>query len=317
MVAFYAVLHMLVDGLCVCCLYLVATGGAVSGVDNFVAMFILYNVLAFLTQPLSGMWADRVEGDNRMLILSVLSLACGCLLAISSLPQRFFLAGALSLAVVLGFGNSLFHVWGGKQTVLHAGNDLRALGFFVSTGAFGLALGVTFFSTLLMVSMLVCMILLSALYIIVDRKKCSEETASDVSTSALGRNVVIGVVVVLALFVVFRSFVSQGFSVSVVGGQSTVLLVGFTAMAGKMAGGWLARWLGMARSMLLVLLVVLCCYLSASVGSMLLLLLGLFAINCTMPVTLYLANRVLQGREGLAFGILAAALVPGYIFAML
>jgi hypothetical protein len=42
---------------------------------------------------------------------------------------------------------------------------------------------------------------------------------------------------------------------------------------------------------------------------------GLFAINCTMPVTLYLANVVLLGKEGLAFGLLAAALVPGYLFA--
>ena len=32
-----------------------------------------------------------------------------------------------------------------------------------------------------------------------------------------------------------------------------------------------------------------------------------------MPVTLWLANRLLPGREGLAFGLLAAALMPGYL----
>ena len=47
------------------------------------------------------------------------------------------------------------------------------------------------------------------------------------------------------------------------------------------------------------------------------LLVGLFAINCTMPITLYLANVVLKGKEGLAFGLLAAALIPGYLLAML
>ena len=46
-----------------------------------------------------------------------------------------------------------------------------------------------------------------------------------------------------------------------------------------------------------------------------LLFLGLFMINCTMPVTLYLANVVLKGKEGLAFGLLAAALMPGYLLA--
>ena len=32
-----------------------------------------------------------------------------------------------------------------------------------------------------------------------------------------------------------------------------------------------------------------------------------------MPVTLWLANRLLPGHEGLAFGLLAAALMPGYL----
>jgi hypothetical protein len=39
-------------------------------------------------------------------------------------------------------------------------------------------------------------------------------------------------------------------------------------------------------------------------------------MNCTMPVTLFLANDVLPGREGLAFGLLAAALIPGYLLAV-
>ena len=46
------------------------------------------------------------------------------------------------------------------------------------------------------------------------------------------------------------------------------------------------------------------------------LLAGIFLMNTTMPVTLYLANDVLPGREGLAFGLLAAALIPGYLLAV-
>ena len=45
-------------------------------------------------------------------------------------------------------------------------------------------------------------------------------------------------------------------------------------------------------------------------------LLGVFLMNCTMPVTLYLANEVLKQREGLAFGLLAAALIPGWWLAV-
>ena len=46
------------------------------------------------------------------------------------------------------------------------------------------------------------------------------------------------------------------------------------------------------------------------------LLVGIFLMNCTMPITLYLANVLLPGREGLAFGLLAAALIPGYLLAV-
>jgi len=42
---------------------------------------------------------------------------------------------------------------------------------------------------------------------------------------------------------------------------------------------------------------------------------GLWLVNCTMPITLYWANAVMRDREGLAFGLLAAALMPGYLLA--
>ena len=53
-----ALLHFLVDGLCACCLYLVAEAG---GAGSLLWAFIIYNVLAFLTQPLTGMLADRMR----------------------------------------------------------------------------------------------------------------------------------------------------------------------------------------------------------------------------------------------------------------
>ena len=46
-------------------------------------------------------------------------------------------------------------------------------------------------------------------------------------------------------------------------------------------------------------------------------LVGLFVVNCSMPITLWLANVVLKGREGLAFGLLAAALIPGYLISQI
>ena len=42
---------------------------------------------------------------------------------------------------------------------------------------------------------------------------------------------------------------------------------------------------------------------------------GVLAINFTMPITLCLANRLLPLHEGLSFGLLAAVLIPGYLLA--
>ena len=139
-----ALLHFLVDGLCVCCLYLLLSA---YGGPALVGSFILYNVLAFLTQPWTGMLAD-----NRRLLPLSLPLAV-TLLAVAVVLASLLLANSSStshlspltffiVALPLGLGNSLFHVWGGKKVAVVTGNDPRALGLFVSTGAFGLAVGV-------------------------------------------------------------------------------------------------------------------------------------------------------------------------------
>ena len=46
-------------------------------------------------------------------------------------------------------------------------------------------------------------------------------------------------------------------------------------------------------------------------------ILGVFAFNFSMPITLYFANVIMKGKEGFAFGTLAATLAPGYFLAML
>ena len=67
---------------------------------------------------------------------------------------------------------------------------------------------------------------------------------------------------------------------------------------------------------MLVVLLAAVCFVFRGQG-LVIILVGLFAVNCTMPVTLYLANVLLPKREGLAFGLLAAALIPGYLLAVL
>ena len=308
-----SVLHLLVDGLCVCCLYLIASSFSAL---HLVGIYLTYNILAFLTQPLTGLWADCMKRRHWMLLASVLLLTVAVLATSIVVSFRLSTVGMMVVPILLGMGNSLFHVWGGKQVAVTAGNDMRALGAFVSTGAFGLALGIVFFSWPLLYTVLLTICVLSTAYVHLDLKAGISAINSQEAESRFSKLFIWMSLLVLMLVVMLRSFVGETFSGEMSRTGSMVLLIGLLSMLGKMAGGWLAHHLGIVRMLALVIVLVLVCLVFRS-QEMVIALVGLFAVNCTMPVTLYLANVVLPKREGLAFGLLAAALIPGYLLAFI
>ena len=308
-----SVLHLLVDGLCVCCLYLIASSFSAL---HLVGIFLTYNILAFLTQPLTGLWADCMKRRHWMLLASVLLLTVAVLATSIVISFRLSTVGMMVVPILLGMGNSLFHVWGGKQVAVTTGNDMRALGAFVSTGAFGLALGIVFFSWPLLYTVLLTICVLSTAYVHLDLKAGISAINSQEVECRFSKLFIWMSLLVLMLVVMLRSFVGETFSGEMSRTSSMVLLIGLLSMLGKMAGGWLAHHLGIVRMLALVIVLVLVCLVFRS-QEMVIALVGLFAVNCTMPVTLYLANVVLPKREGLAFGLLAAALIPGYLLAFI
>lgn len=308
-----SVLHLLVDGLCVCCLYLIASSFSAM---HLVGIFLTYNILAFLTQPLTGLWADCMKRRHWMLLASVLLLTVAVLATSIVVSFRLSTVGMMVVPILLGMGNSLFHVWGGKQVAVTTGNDMRALGAFVSTGAFGLALGIVFFSWPLLYTVLLTICVLSTAYVHLDLKAGISAINSQEAECRFSKLFIWMSLLVLMLVVMLRSFVGETFSGEMSRTGSMVLLIGLLSMLGKMAGGWMAHHLGIVRMLALVIVLVLVCLVFRS-QEMVIALVGLFAVNCTMPVTLYLANVVLPKREGLAFGLLAAALIPGYLLAFI
>ena len=326
-----AVQHFLVDALCACSLYLLLGTWAVA---NMLSVFILYNVLAFLTQPLTGWLADRIANKHWLLLASMLLLTAAVLvLTVFPLFGRGVGGESVLIALLLGLGNSLFHVWGGQQVAVRSQNDIRALGIFVSTGAFGLVVGMVFASWPLLWVLLLGYCFLSTRYEVgfsryeVRGTRCENTSNSELTqkeglstsrtsylvprTSKKNTSKYLLLILIL-LFVAFRSSISAVFTGGLGTGETFVLLAGFIAMLGKAFGGFLCRWTGLWWGFAIMLAAVaLSPLLGRGVGGEA----GLFFINCTMPVTLYLANRLLPGREGLSFGLLAAALMPGYLVA--
>lgn len=328
LVGIATLMHFLVDGLCLCCTYLLTSP---FNLPHLAAIFITYNLLAFLSQPFTGWMADRIRHKHWMLLGAVMLLAVAVLvtpLVMSSGGESTMFA----VAALLGIGNSLFHVWGGKQVVLQVGNDIRALGVFVSTGAFGLAVAMVFCSWMLLYIFLIALIVLATAYVMTDKSESHGHIQSKkLPTTSAHRSPLnpqpspnsaqhstlnpqrVMFVLAIAAFVMFRSYLGKEFSLGAANTDAMILLAGFVTMLGKMAGGWISRWMGVVKALTIILIVVLVCMLTQRYSPVLPALAGLFMINCTMPITLYLANSVLPEREGLAFGILAAALMPGYL----
>ena len=313
-----ALLHFLVDGLCVCCLYLLLS--AYGGVA-LLGAFISYNVLAFLTQPLTGMLADSPRFLPMLLPLSVFLLAVAVVLASLSLASHTPTSHlspltSLIIAIPLGLGNSLFHVWGGKTVAVATDNDPRALGIFVSTGAFGLAVGMVLHAWWVLYAFL-GLIALGAVGLL--GQMGPQGLLSPLSLSGLSKPsspwLLWGAVLLLMGFVMFRSFLGEMLTSGVGKGSAMALLIGGVAMAGKALGGFVARSSSLFVTFILCIAGAVLCLLMKGAAPWLWLP-GLLCINGTMAVTLCWANREMPGREGLAFGLLAAALMPGYLLGM-
>lgn len=305
-----AMLHFLVDGVCVCCLYMLSD---VFSLASLAGVFITYNVLAFLTQPLTGMLADRQFRHHPLLLgLSVVLLSSGvaCASAFAAMGSGA-LWQLLLVAVLIGLGNSLFHVWGGKLTAVATGNDARALGIFVATGALGLAVGVLFHSWWLLFAMLAMTAAISVRVMVLSPK--GRYMSRPFSTSGTAWLCWLAALLLMGL-VMLRSLVGEVFSSDIERSSLTLLIIGTVAMAGKMLGGWLVCRMGIVMAFVLVAVGVAVCLLLRS-GGQGVLWAGLLIVNLTMAMTLYLANAAMPGREGLAFGLLAASLMPGYMLA--
>ena len=260
-----ALAHLLVDAMCASTV--LGPLGASAGLPTLI---LLYNTLAFSTQCLVGVAADRLRRHG----------------------------------IVLGLGNSVFHVAAGARTLERSGGKAGPLGVFVAPGAVGLALGMLFPSLRPVFAALAA--LTAAALIPAARGRSAEAPAPE------ARPVPVFGIVLLTAAVAVRAV---GGSVVRFPWQTTaslsLLTVAFVFM-GKALGGALCDRLGPVKTALFSV-VPAGLLIAFGSGFMAPSLLGQFALNLTMPVTLWLLYRAMPDSPGFAFGVAASALWPGTI----
>lgn len=325
MTVLYAVLHLLVDGVCAMAMF----GKFIPGEDGYFGI-LLYNFCAFALQMPLGVVLDVLneKAGKRKCDFAFLTAVSGVLCTI---------AGAVTHPVVLGIGNALFHVGGGVGTIREssaeskcedsgessagskredgAGSRLIArLGVFVAPGALGLYLGTGLAKSgewnpwFLGVSALMLLLCGGMLYFRLQQH--SYERLQVLSDRGRFR-----LVLCCLLVVIMRSYIGMAvtfpWKTGMLAGSLSVLAV----VGGKMAGGFFAAWKGTFRTAAVSLILAAVCYLFSFV--MPIGLSALFLFNMTMPITLYFMVCAFPRMPGFAFGFLTFALFLGFLPAYL
>lgn len=297
--AAYSFSHFCVDFACFVMLFHGVQGG-ISDTQTMGMAFALYNVVAFGLQPLIGFWSDNHPRFPAG-IIGCAAVAVGLLL----MPFVW-----ISLAVC-AFGNALFHVGGGIDSLTAGRGRISRSGVFVSTGALGVAFGTLYgknaFASALLPLILLCV---SAVLIALLAHRPKQMPSRTVFRIASGRP--FAAVLLLALCsVAIRAYVGSSLPLAWrTGSMFLMLLPALAAFTGKAAGGFLADALG-ARRVGVTALVLSVPLLVLGQQSPVIAAAGIILFNCTMAVTLCVLASALPQNPGLAFGLSTLALLCG------
>jgi len=262
---------------------------------------LLYDALAFATQPLFGLFADQRRVSRFLLASGLILAGMGSIL----------FQNALVIAILCGFGNAAAHIGGFGVMFPHTEKKIAPLGLFVSAGALGLGVGTLFSPNHLYYAMLA--LALGIILLFVKLKAPAEnETKRNRSVEKP--------ILIIPLIAVLLSVFLRGFTGTLASGEYSkttlqALFIYFAIFAGKAAGGFLADILGLHKTVLFF-------FLPAVIGLLwfrskewiFLLSIGLF--NISMPLCLALAIRLLRRLPVFAFGLTAALLMIGTFFAL-
>ena len=319
--------HLLVDGLCAATIF-----GQIE--EDRALLLLLYSTLAFSTQCLVGLWADRMWHVRHLEAVSAVLLVLGYVLPVSALLK----------IILIGAGNSGFHVAGGVMTLRESGGKAAKLGVFVSPGAIGLTLG-TLYPKLGAAFAVALAAAVGAVVMAVKEAEAQtglvvKGTEEQTGLAVKGTEEQTGLAVkgteaqaeletvqaeksdapgpeILPVLLLISAVAVRAIGGTAVrfpwkhGAAGALLMTAFVA-GGKTAGGYLCDSVGYQKAAIFSLIpasILIACCSSWAVPS----LLGQFAINLTMPVTLWLLYRSMPDSPGLSFGLAAAALWPGTI----
>ena len=265
-----------------------------SSATQITLLVLIYNALAFGSQPLIGYFADSLRSPR-------VFASGGMVLLAASLITRGLGFGEVAVFVA-GVGSAAFHVGAGALTLRACGGRSDAAGLFAAPGVIGLAVGgalavsghylyLPFF-----VSLLAFVFLIQA-WPIPPREASASKPAKEPIFESHDW-IMIGLLTAVAL----RSLLWTSFQFASAGQITALIALGVAAGIGKIAGGFAAERLGYRRWTLLSLLIA--APLLAFAGKKLPLLLpGVALLQSSIPCSIAAMARLLPARPATATGL--------------
>ena len=226
--------------------------------------------------------------------------------------------GIMLKAVVIGLGNSMFHVSGGAVTLRMSRGKAAPLGVFVAPGAFGVTIGTLYPSVLkwmasaLIIVAVICFFACKSAFSGAETKETVNYASAQGKDAQIGGKTDLLPVALLTIAVAVRAVGGYAAVFTWKDGALDALLLTLFVFLGKAAGGFVCDRFGAGR-MSAVTITAAAVLTAFFAFSMPLSLAGQFLLNLSMPVTLWLLYRLLPQHPGTAFGLAASALWPGTI----
>lgn len=302
-IGIYSGLHFLVDFLCSAAMF----GNFIRNGSGYF-WILIYNFCAFALQMPFGIILDRLDDSGMRQSAAVYTMIMGIVLTI---------LGTFANPVILGIGNAMFHIGGGICSVREdeAGNYHGAgLGVFVAPGALGLYIGTLFskggwYVQCRMAGVVSVGILLWILIRYGQESKWIAEKGPENEEYLPGK--MICICFICFIVVILRSYIGMAvvfpWKVTLADGVLCVLAV----VMGKIAGGFLAAKVGIAKAAVYSLGIAAVLYLLSDIAAAG--ILALFFFNMSMPMTLYLLVKQYPKAAGFSFGLLTFGLFMGFL----
>ena len=297
---FYTLAHAVVDAMCA---ITVLQDRPLFSPMELLYFLVIYNFLAFATQPIAGLFIDDTPRKKEIILVSFGMLLWGFALPVAQVVR----------VIVVGVANCLFHVAAGADVLEQSNHKMWPLGVFVSTGAVGLAVGMAYPANVFVQTFFLSLLLLVSVGVL----WLNPLKAPKVKAEPKAIPKIFWVVSAMLLFcITIRSFMGFARLAPFKGIAFLPIIMSVFVFAGKAMGGlfcdkFSTKWVILVSVPLSALLYFL--------GDTHFVVWGLaqFLVNVSMPITLYLLYKAMPHAPAFSFGLAASFLLPGMVAALI